>query len=166
VDLALIDSELGDGKGDKGGLEVLKKTAVIEIPKLLMASKPDSETVLKALRPNAGGIRPAFDFIDKEKGEEAILTAVYRAMALQEREHKERPFVASKFEVVSRAPETPQDPISAFLLRAGFVLFLVGTAAGVLFTIAGSDMGFFLALLAVLLSLVLWVVAGYRMRTL
>lgn len=87
VDLAIMDIRLlnDDDEKDVSGLELAKNIGR-PLPILILTGYPAVEYVRQALRFQADGIPVAHDFIAKEEGPKALLTAVRRALEVVERQ--------------------------------------------------------------------------------
>ncbi|HXU38728.1 MAG TPA: response regulator [Blastocatellia bacterium] len=83
VDMAVLDLRLlnDSDKLDLSGLDVAKQSAV-HIPKIILTRWPKYEDVREALGTQLNGVPPAVNFIAKQEGSEALLTAITRTLNL------------------------------------------------------------------------------------
>jgi DNA-binding response OmpR family regulator len=81
VHLAIIDIRLrnDNDERDTSGLTLAKKEAYRSIPKIILTRFPSYEYVREALGPALEGLPPAIDFVAKQDGVEALLSAIERA---------------------------------------------------------------------------------------
>lgn len=81
VHLAVIDIRLRDDNDerDTSGLTLAKKEAYRSIPKIILTRFPSYEYVREALGPALEGLPPAVDFVAKQDGVEAMLSAIEQA---------------------------------------------------------------------------------------
>jgi len=84
VDMAIIDMRLRDDNDptDKSGLDLIKETKEVEIPKIILTGYPSAEAAREALKPDIKGIPAAVDFVSKDEGPDAVLTALAKAQVL------------------------------------------------------------------------------------
>ncbi len=86
VDLAILDMRLindNDAK-DMSGLNLAKKEAP-HIPKIILTRFPTYQAAREALAPQLDGLPTTVDFIAKQEGPQAMLTAVRKALKLDTR---------------------------------------------------------------------------------
>lgn len=83
VDVAVIDVRLvnDDDEKDTSGIELAKELSRF-VPVLLLTGYPSLEYARQTLKPQLGGLPIAYDFIIKQEGPEAMLTAVRNAVTL------------------------------------------------------------------------------------
>jgi CheY-like chemotaxis protein len=81
VELAIIDIRLinDDDERDFSGLNLAKRLAP-DVPKIILTRYPTPEAVREALAPQLKGLPAAVDFVAKQEGPQALLTAVRRAL--------------------------------------------------------------------------------------
>lgn len=81
VDLAILDLRLINDDDDKdvSGLSVAKESFPA-VPKIIMTRFPSVEAVRAALGPALDGLPPAVDFVAKQEGPQALLTAVRKVL--------------------------------------------------------------------------------------
>jgi CheY-like chemotaxis protein len=81
VDIAIVDLRLlnDDDEKDLSGLN-LAKSASAAVPKIIMTRFPTVEAVRQSLRKSFDKLPPAVDFVSKQEGPHALLTAVKRAL--------------------------------------------------------------------------------------
>jgi CheY-like chemotaxis protein len=86
IDLAILDLRLLNDKDDKdfSGLDLAKRVAP-SIPKIILTRFATVEAVREALGPQLESLPPAVDFIAKQEGPQALLTAVRKALKLLSR---------------------------------------------------------------------------------
>lgn len=91
VDAAVIDIRLvnDDDEKDASGIELAKELSRV-VPVLLLTGYPSFEYARETLKPQPEGLPIAYDFIDKHKGPEAMLTAVRNALTLHELSRNKR----------------------------------------------------------------------------
>lgn len=91
IDLAILDIRLtnDNDENDITGL-VLAKSIAPEIPKIIQTRFPTYEAVREALGSSFEGIPTAVDFVTKQEGPEALLTAI--KSALKEANQKKEQF--------------------------------------------------------------------------
>lgn len=84
VDLAILDLRLinDDDEKDSSGLSVAKESAS-SVPKIILTRFPTVEAMREALGPALDGLPPAVDFVAKQEGPQALLTAVRKALKLE-----------------------------------------------------------------------------------
>ncbi len=89
ISLAVVDIRLlnDDDEKDVSGLE-LANNVKRPLPMLILTGHPAVEYVRQALRFQANGNPIAHDFIAKEEGPTALLTAVRRALEIAERQNE------------------------------------------------------------------------------
>jgi DNA-binding NtrC family response regulator len=82
LDIAILDMRLLNDEDDKdfSGLELAAQVAPA-IPKIILTRYPSYEAVKQALAPQLDGLPPAVDFLAKQDGSAALVTAVRRALA-------------------------------------------------------------------------------------
>jgi DNA-binding response OmpR family regulator len=83
VELAILDLRLLNDDDDKdvSGLTVAKESSPA-IPKIILTKFPTFEAVREALGAALNGLPPAVDFVAKQEGPQALLTAVRKALKL------------------------------------------------------------------------------------
>ena len=83
LDLAVVDIRLVNDSDEKdiSGLEVAKHISR-SIPVIILTGYGAVNYVRQALSPQADGVSPAQDFITKEEGPEALITAVRRVLTI------------------------------------------------------------------------------------
>lgn len=81
VDIAVVDLRLlnDDDEKDLSGLSLAKNTTP-SVPKIIMTRFPTVEAVRQSLRQSFDTLPPAVDFVSKQEGPHALLTAVRRAL--------------------------------------------------------------------------------------
>ena len=84
VDIALIDMRLRDDSDpiDRSGLDLIRETKEVKIPKIILTGYPSAEAAREALKPDIEGVPLAIDFISKDQGPDAVLEALARAQLL------------------------------------------------------------------------------------
>lgn len=82
VHLALLDVRLKDDNDDKdvSGIQLARDAENKRIPKIMITSHPSYEYVLAALGPSIDGEPPSVDFVYKEDGFPAMLSAIERVL--------------------------------------------------------------------------------------
>jgi CheY-like chemotaxis protein len=78
-DLAIIDIRLNESdKQNTEGLDLMEfiRSRYDQTQVLIITSYPNLETVKKALRPNQSGLRPAVDYLEKDKFHEELLPRI------------------------------------------------------------------------------------------
>jgi CheY-like chemotaxis protein len=136
IDFAIIDIRLSndDDEKDVSGLE-LAKNVEYPLPILILTGYPVAvEYVRQALTFQANGIPLAHDFLAKEEGPKALLTAVRSALEIAERQ---KGMVAHNAVITERTPPR----LSAFkrwkpILASVALLLALGT--GVIATVYGD----------------------------
>lgn len=86
IHLAILDIRLinDDDENDTSGLE-LARTFSYSVPTLILTSHPTVEYVRRAMRPHLDGRPGIFDFLTKQEGPEALITAIQRALEVNTR---------------------------------------------------------------------------------
>jgi CheY-like chemotaxis protein len=86
VDLAIVDIRLlnDDDEKDVSGLNLAKRAAP-SVPKIILTRFPTYDAVREALGPQLEGLPPAVDFVAKQDGPQALLTAVRKVLKLRGR---------------------------------------------------------------------------------
>lgn len=86
LDAALLDLRLRDDDDEKdtSGLDLAKRCAPA-VPKIIMTKFPTIQAVREALGPQLDRLPTAVDFIAKQDGAQAMLTAVRKAVRLEKR---------------------------------------------------------------------------------
>jgi CheY-like chemotaxis protein len=86
VDLVIVDIRLLNDDDDKdiSGLNLAKRVAP-SVPKIILTRFPTYDAVREALGPQLVGLPPAVDFIAKQDGPQALLTAVRKVLKLESR---------------------------------------------------------------------------------
>ncbi len=86
VDLAIVDIRLinDDDEKDVSGLNLAKRVAPY-VPKIILTRFPTYDAVREALGPQLEGLPPAVDFVAKQDGPQALLTAVRKVLKLGSR---------------------------------------------------------------------------------
>ena len=81
IDLAVLDIRLKDDsdRNDTSGLALAKKVA-LSTPKIILTGFPDFQTVLETLSPQLEGLPPAFAYIQKKDGPQAMLQAIRKTL--------------------------------------------------------------------------------------
>jgi CheY-like chemotaxis protein len=89
VDVAVIDIRLinDDDEKDVSGLELAKRVAP-EVRKVILTRFPDYNATREALGPQLHGLPAAIDFVAKQDGPHALLTAIRKALKLPNRYFK------------------------------------------------------------------------------
>ena len=82
-DLAILDIRLvnDDDEKDNSGVELAKEISR-SVPVLILTGYPSSEYMRQMLKPQLNGAPAAYDFIEKENGPAAMLTAVKQALEI------------------------------------------------------------------------------------
>lgn len=151
IALAVVDIRLlnDDDEKDVSGLE-LAKSMKRSLPMLILTGYPAIEYVRQALRYQANGNPVAHDFIAKEDGPKALLTAVRSALEIAERQNEE--FVNGVF----AAEGTTLYSRLRSLLASVTIILALGT--GIVATVYGDPRWLIgtlvLAVLAVVFTLV------------
>ncbi len=85
IDVAILDLRLMNDNDEKdlSGLNLAKRVAPA-IPKIILTKFPTVEAVREALAPQLIGLPPAVDFIAKQEGPSALLTAIQKALIAQD----------------------------------------------------------------------------------
>jgi len=80
IDLAILDIRLvnDDDEKDTSGLTLAKEVAR-SVPKIILTGFPSYEYVRETLAPQVDGLPVAVDFVAKQEGPEALLSAIRRA---------------------------------------------------------------------------------------
>lgn len=83
IHLAVLDIRLKDDDDDRdiSGLLLAKKEAYRSIPKIMLTGYPTYQHVRQALGTSLNSIPPAVDFLAKDEGPEAMISAVQRAIS-------------------------------------------------------------------------------------
>jgi CheY-like chemotaxis protein len=86
IDLAILDLRLlnDDDEKDLSGLNLAKRVAP-SIPKIILTKFATVEAVREALGPQLEGLPPAVDFVAKQEGPQALLTAIRKVLKLGSR---------------------------------------------------------------------------------
>ena len=86
ADLAVLDIRLANDRDEKdlSGID-LARTARTTTPKIIYSEFPTYETARLALGPRIDELPPAIDFVSKDEGPEALLTAVRNGLLLKEK---------------------------------------------------------------------------------
>jgi len=81
IDLAVLDLRLLNDNDDKdfSGI-ILAKQTTSSIPKIILTRYPTYEAVREALAPQLIGLPPSVDFVAKQEGPQALLTAIRRVL--------------------------------------------------------------------------------------
>lgn len=91
ADLAIIDIRLANDRDEKdlSGLD-LARTARTTTPKIIYSEFPTYEAARIALGPRINGLPPAVDFVGKDEGPQALLTAIRNGLLLNQKwaEHR------------------------------------------------------------------------------
>lgn len=88
-DLAILDIRLvnDDDEKDNSGLELAKEMSR-SVPVLLLTGYPSLEYARQVLKPQFDGLPAAYDFIVKQDGPEATLTAVRNTLQIAENRNR------------------------------------------------------------------------------
>jgi DNA-binding NtrC family response regulator len=107
IDLAVLDMRLRNDEDERdfSGLEVAEQVAPA-LPKIILTRFASVEAVRRALGPRLNGLPPAIDFVPKQDGPQALLTAVRRALDQWERQGDHIPATSPS------APEQPEDSVA------------------------------------------------------
>ncbi len=83
IDLAVVDIRLvnDDDEKDISGL-VLAKEVARSVPKIILTGFPSVESVREALRPQLNGLPATVDFVAKQEGPEAMLSAIGKVLMI------------------------------------------------------------------------------------
>jgi CheY-like chemotaxis protein len=86
---AILDMRLenDDDPKDESGLALAKKSDYRLIPKILLTRYPTYEIVREALSAANAGLPPAVDFVAKQEGPEALISALKRLFSLHVRDN-------------------------------------------------------------------------------
>lgn len=86
---AILDMRLenDDDPKDESGLTLAKKSDYRLIPKILLTRHPSYEIVREALSATNAGLPPAVDFVTKQEGPEALISALQRLFTLHVRDN-------------------------------------------------------------------------------
>lgn len=152
IDLAIVDIRLlnDDDEKDVSGLE-LAKSIERPLPILILTGYPAVEYVRQALRFQVNGIPTAHDFVIKEEGPKALLTAVRGALEIAQ---KQKEALASD---ASMAKEMPgrTSTFKRWKPRLASLTLLLSLGTGIIATVYGDPRWLVgtvaLAILAVLL---------------
>lgn len=132
VDLAIVDIRLvnDDDEKDISGLEVAKSLGR-SLPVIILTGYPAYEYARQALRFQVDGIRVAQDFVSKEEGPTALLTAVRRALEIAQ---------SQKVALTMPAEEEAEKPAIFKRWRpfAAIVALLLALGAGIVAMIMGD----------------------------
>src|ERR1700752_254952 len=87
VHLAILDVRLVDDDSEKdiSGILLAQKEEFRSIPKIILTGFPSLYTSRDALRPHPSGFHPAINYLSKEEGQDALVSAVNDAFAQQVR---------------------------------------------------------------------------------
>ena len=81
IDVVILDLRLINDNDEKdlSGLNLAKRVAP-SIPKIILTHFPTVEAVREALAPQLEGLPPAVDFVAKQEGPQALLTAIRKVL--------------------------------------------------------------------------------------
>ena len=84
VDLAILDIRLfnDNDPDDFSGLDIAKEVTP-QVPKIILTRWATYQAVRDALRERLSGLPPAVDFVAKQEGPQALLTAINRTLKLR-----------------------------------------------------------------------------------
>ncbi len=86
IHLAILDLRLlnDDDEKDLSGLNLAKRSTPV-IPKIILTRFATVEAVREALGPQLDGLPPAVDFVGKQEGPQALLTAIRKVLKIESR---------------------------------------------------------------------------------
>lgn len=147
-DLATLDIRLvnDDDEKDNSGLELAKEISR-SVPVLLLTGWPSVEYARQMLKPQFDGLPTAYDFIAKQDGPEAMLTAVRNTLQIAENRDRVIAQSAQESEKVSRWQQWR--PVAAM------ISLLLALGAGVAAMVFGEPSWLFGTVAFAILSVVL-----------